>query len=174
LIGRAPDHNSAEWSLWIGRPLLGQWSYDVRRSVQAVLDSIDGVPDELAVVGIGTGGLVALVAAAQEDALTRVGMVDSLTSYISEVPYQGQRLGLMAPGILRHTGDIAHLAALVAPRRLLISGPIDGAGLAIPEKLWASQFAYPWTVYSLRRERDRFAITGKLTSQEFAEKFDEL
>ena len=24
-IGHAPDHNSAEWGLWIGRPLMGQW-----------------------------------------------------------------------------------------------------------------------------------------------------
>ncbi|MFM7921377.1 MAG: acetylxylan esterase, partial [Planctomycetaceae bacterium] len=30
-IGRAPDHNSAEWSLWLGRPLCGQWVRDIRR-----------------------------------------------------------------------------------------------------------------------------------------------
>ena len=29
-IRRAPDHNTAEWSLWLGRPLLGQWVQDVR------------------------------------------------------------------------------------------------------------------------------------------------
>lgn len=28
-IGRAVDHNTAEWSMWIGRPLLGQWVKDV-------------------------------------------------------------------------------------------------------------------------------------------------
>src|SRR5205085_1289518 len=86
-IGRAPDHNSAEWAMWIGRPLLGQWAYDVRRAADASLASIEGVPDELAVVGIGAGGLIALVAAAQDEALVRVGMTDSLGSYVSEAPY---------------------------------------------------------------------------------------
>lgn len=36
-IGHAPDHNSAEWSLWIGRPLLGQWAWDVRRASMCCL-----------------------------------------------------------------------------------------------------------------------------------------
>lgn len=35
-IGRAPDHNTAEWALWIGRPLLGQWVHDVRRLLDAI------------------------------------------------------------------------------------------------------------------------------------------
>ena len=29
----APDHNTAEWGLWIGRPLLGQWVGDVRQAI---------------------------------------------------------------------------------------------------------------------------------------------
>jgi len=170
-IGRAPDHNSAEWSLWIGRPLLGQWSYDVRRAIPALLGSIEGVPEELVVVGIGQGGLIALLAAAQENTIERVAMVDSLASYVAEVPFQGQRLGLMAPGIVRQAGDVPHLAALVAPRPLLIAGPIDGAGNAIPDKLWDDHFAYPRKIYQILRGREKLVITAKIEATEFATKF---
>ena len=34
----------------------------------------------------------------------------------------------MAPGILRDVGDVAHLAALVAPRRVVIAGGVAGDG----------------------------------------------
>jgi dienelactone hydrolase len=171
---RAPDHNSAEWSLWIGRPLLGQWAYDVRRTVDALLESIEGIPEEVAAVGIGQGGLVALLAAAQDDSLVRVALVDSLGTYVSDVPYEGQRLGLMAPGMLRYVGDVPHLAALVAPRRLLISGPVNGSGKEIEEKQFEAHFDYPRKIYGIRRSREKLVVTGKLAAKELAEKFGEL
>lgn len=172
-IGNAPDHNSAEWSMWIGRPLLGQWAYDVRRTAAALLASIEGVPDELAVVGVGTGGLVALVAAAQDEALVRVGITDSLSSYVSEMPYQGQRLGLMAPSILRQVGDVAHLASLVAPRRLLIAGPVDGGGQAVEDKDREAQFSYLRSIYSMQG-KEKLLVTGKLAAKDFAAEFTKL
>jgi dienelactone hydrolase len=171
---RAPDHNSAEWSLWIGRPLVGQWAYDVRRTQEALLQSIEGVPDEVAVVGLGTGGLAALLAAAQEESLVRVGTVGALATFVSDVPYEGQRLGLMVPSILRQVGDVPHLAALVAPRRLLISAPINGAGQEIGEKEWEAHFNYPHRIYSIRRSREKFVVTEQLAAKAFAEKFGEL
>lgn len=173
-IGRAPDHNSAEWSLWIGRPLLGQWSYDVRRTANALLASIEGTPDELAVVGIGTGGLIALTAAVQDEALLRVGITDSLGSYVSDVPFQGQRLGLMTPGILRQVGDVQHLAALVTPRPLLIAGPVLGSGQPIEVKELEAQFRYPHAIYSMSGGREKLLVAGKLAAKEFAAKFTKL
>ena len=50
--------------------------------------------------------------------------MDSLASYVTDAPYKSQRLGLMAPGILREVGDIAHLAALCLPRRVVIAGGV--------------------------------------------------
>jgi cephalosporin-C deacetylase-like acetyl esterase len=173
-VGHAPDHNSAEWSLWIGRPLLGQWAYDVRRTLDALLASIESVPEEIGVVGLETGGMIALVAAAQNDTIDRVATVDAMATYVLEVPYQGQRLGLMAPGIVRQVGDVPHIAALVAPRRLLIAGPTDGAGTVLPEALYDEHFAYPRRMYGLLRNRDRFVVSSKLEPQAFAEKFTEL
>lgn len=134
-IGRAPDHNTAEWSLWLGRPLLGQWTYDVRRLLDAITAADSKLPSQVAVVGQSTAGLVALTSAALDARITHVGTVGSLASLVSDVPYQGQRLGLLVPGILRELGDVAHVAAVSQPQRLVIAGGVSGAGkpLTAPE-----------------------------------------
>ena len=40
-VGRSPDHNSAEWGLWLGRPLLGQWVFEVRQFLDAFPNARD-------------------------------------------------------------------------------------------------------------------------------------
>ena len=122
------DHNSAQWGIWLGRPLLGQWAFDVRRLLDA-LDRVDGgLPAQVLVIGEGPGGLVALAAGAVDRRITKVAAVGTLASFLTEVPYEGQRLGVMAPGIVRQIGDIAELAALVAPRRVVVAGGVAGSG----------------------------------------------
>src|SRR6185369_7958142 len=115
-IGGAPDHNSAEHALWAGRPLLGQWVFDV----SCLLDWLAAQPGldrrRLAIVGLGQAGIVALCAGAL--LVERVAAVDAIGSpstFITSAAYpQGTRMGLLAPGILQ-VGDIPHLAALAAP-----------------------------------------------------------
>ncbi len=125
------DHNSAQWGIWLGRPLLGQWVLDVQRLLDALQRDDNGLPAQVVVIGEGPAGLVALAAAAVDPRITKVAAVRTLASYITEVPYEGQRLGVMAPGIVRHVGDVADLAALVAPRRLVIAGGVAGSGTAL-------------------------------------------
>jgi dienelactone hydrolase len=129
-VGRSPDHNTAEWGLWIGRPLLGQWVQDARAVVELFEPfRKDGdSPSDINVIGEGPAGLVALCAAATDKRITKAAAVGSLVSYVTEEPYTGQRLGLMAPGILRDVGDVAHVAALAAPKRVVIAGGVDGNG----------------------------------------------
>ena len=124
-IRRAPDHNTAEWSLWLGQPLLGQWVRDRR----TLLDQLGTEP--VTVVGDGPAGVVALCAAALDERIAHTVTVGSLASYISDVPYTNQRLGLMAPNMLREVGDIPHLATLIAPRRLTIAGAVHGSSKAL-------------------------------------------
>lgn len=131
-VGYAPDHDSAEWGLWIGRPLLGQWVDDVRRLLDA-LDAGSGVANprrSTTLIGIGPGGLVALAAAARDSRVDRVAAVGTVASLVSEVPYRGQRLGTIVPGMLGAIGDVGHLAALIAPRRVVIAGGVAGDGRA--------------------------------------------
>jgi hypothetical protein len=131
-VGRTPDHNSAEWGLWVGRPLLGQWAHDVRWLLDLIEQRYGKLPPEVVVVGEGPAGLVALTAAATDPRITKVAAVGSLASWVTDVPYQNQRLGTFAPGILRDVGDVADLAALAAPRRVVIGGGVGPSGAPLP------------------------------------------
>lgn len=150
-IGRAPDHNSGEWAMWTGRPLLGQWVYDVMSLLDAIDEHAGGLPESTAVLGVGPAGAVALAAAALDQRIERVATVGSLASYVSAVPYEKQRLGIMVPGFLRSVGDIAHLASLIAPRRLVMAGNVDGAGRTLPQQDQKDAFAWTRSVYGIEQ-----------------------
>lgn len=148
-IGRAPDHNSAEWSLWIGRPLLGQWSWDVQRALDAIAQQDGKLPKDVTIVGRRNGGLIALCAGALDERITRVMTIDSLVSYITEHPYSGQRLGLMAPAIVRDVGDVCHIAALIAPRPLIIAGGMTGDARPVGAAALRETFQFTSKIYEL-------------------------
>jgi hypothetical protein len=167
-IGRAPDHNSAEWSLWIGRPLLGQWAVDVLHLLD-VLDAASGAQrvesgQQRWIVGEGPAGLVALTVAAvaEEQHFDGVAAVRTLASYISDVPFEGQRLGTLAPGILRHVGDVAHLAALALPRRVVIVGGVTGGGQPMSTAALRAVYAPTAHVSGLLGRPDSFRIAESL------------
>ena len=157
-VGSAPDHNSAEWALWIGRPLLGQWVDDVVSLLVALQPS--GHPEHtIDIIGIGPAGLVALCAGALNTSVTKVAMVGTLSSYITEEPYRGQRLGIMAPGILRDIGDVADISAMVAPRRLVIAGGVTGGGRALDQTELTSAFSPAEAIWKLLRADKKLTVT---------------
>ena len=156
-IGRAPDHNTAEWALWTGQPLLGQWVQDVRSAID-VLEAGGGDIAGLTAVGTGPAGLIAICAAALDPRIQQVAAAGALASYISEVPCEGQRLGLMAPGMLRDAGDIPHLAALIAPRKLIIAGAVTGGGQALNEAPLQEQFRFTQAIYALENAPGAFIL----------------
>jgi dienelactone hydrolase len=159
-IGRAPDHNSAEWSIWTGRPLLGQWIWDVRIALDAIAQHEKEAFAEATLIGLGPAGLVALGAAIYDPRITRVAMIDSLVSFKSDVPYVNQRMGVVAPRILRDAGDVPHLAALLAPRRLLISGGVTGEGEAQTADALRDHFAYTQQIYRLHGVEGHLTVTA--------------
>jgi pimeloyl-ACP methyl ester carboxylesterase len=159
-IGGAPDHNSAEHALWIGRPLLGQWVFDVL----CVLDwfasqpSLD--PRRFAVVGLGQAGIVALCAAGLfEDRVTAAGAFRTPTTYITQQAYPpGTSMGLLAPGILR-LGDIPQLAALVAPRRLILADGVTPQGKKLTEQYLREAYAFTRDIYKLYKADTKLTVT---------------
>jgi cephalosporin-C deacetylase-like acetyl esterase len=157
-IGQALDHNSAEWAIWIGRPLLGQWVVDVCRTLDAI-DQLDGsLPSEILVAGHRSAGIVALCAAAVDQRITRVRTINSLSTYVTNHPYRDVRLGLMVPGILRKVGDIADIAALVAPRALRITGGTSGKGTQLSDVELSAQFATTRHVFNVLGAKDALVI----------------
>jgi cephalosporin-C deacetylase-like acetyl esterase len=160
-IGRAPDHNTAEWGLWIGRPLLYQWAYDVRRFLDALAKVDDKLPDEVVLIGEGPAGLVALAAAVTDKRVTKVAAVGTLASYVTDEPYVSQRLGVMAPGILRDVGDVAHLAALVASRRVVIAGGVSGGGKPLPAEQLRAAYRPAEHVFKLLKAEANLTVTAE-------------
>ena len=57
-------------------------------------------------------------------------------------------MGLIAPGIL-DVGDVGHLAALVAPRPLVISSGVEPEGGKVRGERLLEYFAYTRAVYGL-------------------------
>jgi len=157
--GPAPGHNTAEWGLWLGRPMLGQWVFDVRRLLDSIETLQGSLPGEVVLIGKGRGGLVALCAAAVDKRVTRVAAIGTLASYITDKPYVGQNLGLMAPGILREVGDIPQIAALVAPRRVVIAGAVGGDGKALTAVEVGSAFGEATRAWNLLGAGDALSLT---------------
>lgn len=171
-IGLAPDHNTAEWGLWIGRPLLGQWAFDVRRLLDALEASDETRPRETALIGVGPGGLVALVAAATDPRVTKVAAVGALASFVSDEPFQGQRLGVIVPGIVKDVGDVAHLAALVAPRRLVIAGGVSGGGKPLDAGRLRSAYRPAAQVWDLLGAKSGLTVLGGTDAGEVVRALD--
>jgi pimeloyl-ACP methyl ester carboxylesterase len=154
----APDHNSAEHALWIGRPLLGQWLTDVQILLDWLgLQSARG--QRVAVAGLGQAGVVALLAAAMNP--ERVGAVATFgapVSLVTDKQYpDGTHMGLLAPGILR-VGDVPHLAAMAAPRRLLVADGVDVSGKRLSERACRESFRFAQAVFTALMATAKFTI----------------
>src|SRR5262249_55065259 len=102
-IGGAPDHNSAEHAVWIGRPLLGQWTVDALTLVEWMGRQPGYLQDRRPIVGFGQAGVVALTtsALAAEQNVVPVA-VETLASFVTDRAYvAGTRMGVLANGILK-------------------------------------------------------------------------
>jgi dienelactone hydrolase len=166
-IAGAPDHNSAEHGILVGRPLLGQWTFDVGCLLEWVFAQPNVDRQHLSVVGIGHAGLVALCAAAlYEDRVTSAGAIGAWASYATSEPYPaGTPMGILVPGILR-AGDIPHLAALAAPRRLLIAEGRTSQNRALNEKGLREAFAFPRNVYRVLQRENALTLLTTFQAKE--------
>lgn len=168
-IHGAADHNSAEHALWVGRPLLGQWLVDV----YCVLDWLTMQPTvesrRLAVVGLGQAGLVALLAGGLlESRISAAASVGGLATLITEASYaDGTSMGLLAPGLLRFA-DVPHIAAMAAPRRLLIVDGVSPQGDKLDKSDLGKAFAFTRTVYGVTKRPDKLVIATGLTASDLA------
>ncbi|HWE37906.1 MAG TPA: acetylxylan esterase [Isosphaeraceae bacterium] len=158
------DHHPAEWALWIGRPLLGQWTWDALRWLDALdlLDKDDAGEDiayaPYEVVGLGPFGLVAMLAGGLDPGRVRaVAASRPPMSFVGEGPWAGWPMGLIAPTVL-DVGDVGHLAALVAPRRLAVGGGFGTDGADAPRDRLADAFAPTRAIYATLKARDRLVV----------------
>jgi dienelactone hydrolase len=170
-IARAPDHNTAEWSLILGRPLLGQWVLDVRSAI-TTLEAHGYAVDNLTVIGTGPAGVVALCTAALDDRISHTITVGSLASFVSDTPYENQRLGILPNGIIRDVGDISNIAALIAPNKLTICGGVNGAGQQLNEESLRATFNPTRHVFELSENPGKFEVFPLLNDEDIVRKLN--
>jgi dienelactone hydrolase len=163
-IAGAEGHNSAEHALWIGLPLLGQWVFDVR----ALVDWLETQPNfdqrRVGVVGFGQAGVVALCSAALDRRIASVALLSTLTTLVTEEAYaSGTHMGLLSPGLLT-VADVPHLAALLAPRPLVLSGGVTPQGERLAEGALQQVFAFARRAYSLEHSERRLLVADDVST----------
>ena len=168
-IADVPDHTVAEWGLWVGRPLLGQWVFDIIRW----LDLLDEAHREKArvgpggmaavrpfvLIGLGAMSLPALFAAGLDARVAGVSCTRGLVSFVGQnaKPWADIPMGLLAPNIL-NVGDVGHLAALVAPRPLVFTRAIETDGTPASLDRTLSTWAFCRSIYQLTGVADRLKL----------------
>ncbi len=168
-VGTAVDHNSAEHSVWIGRPLLGQWMVDLNH----LLDYLAMQPTlnlrHVSIAGLSSAGVVALCAASlQEGRFHAAAVLNSPVTYVTDAAYGPKmRMGLLAPGILR-AGDIPQVAATLAPRRLVIAEGISPQDRNLRLKDIEAAYAFTRRVYGLYKGNQNLTIGEDLRIENIA------
>jgi hypothetical protein len=165
------DHTVAEWGVWVGRPLVGQWVWDVIRWLD-VLDELGRSQTSagrfavkparpFVLVGLGAMSLPALLAAGLDTRAAAVSCTGGLVSFVARTtrPWSGVPMGLLAPGIL-DVGDVGHLAALVAPRPLIYAGAVEPEGEPATPERTQTAFAFSRSIYQLARADDRLKLSA--------------
>ena len=122
------DENYAWASLILGRPLLGQRVEDILALTSAL--------SEYGPVAIAANGILtvpALFAAAFDKRIESVYLAGGVISYRSIVETENYEAPL-ANLTFNALGqvDLPQLAALIAPRRVMLAGPLDGSGKPAP------------------------------------------
>src|SRR6516165_329907 len=159
-VAGVSDHNPAEWGLWLNRPLLGQWTWDLIRWLD-FLDERSALPADrggetwkperpYVLIGVGAMSLPVLLAGGLDARVAGVSCDGILVSYVGRDarPWTGVPMGLLAPGILE-LADVGQLAAFLAPRPLVLSRAIEPTGgPASPERI-RSAFEFTRLVYRL-------------------------
>jgi pimeloyl-ACP methyl ester carboxylesterase len=112
-------------ALHLNRPLLGQRTTDLLAVVAKMADE----SDDIRLIGVGSAGPAALHAAALEPRVKRLTLEGALVSWSAVVrtPVSHDQLTNVVPAALA-VYDLPDLAALLAPRPLMIRRPADPTG----------------------------------------------
>ena len=151
------DYDSAMTSVMLGRSLVAQRAHDIQRGFH-LLASRPGV-DAKRIYGAGQGSAAAAIlhAAASGVPFARLLLDGMLSSYrsVTEAPIHRGIFESVVPGALRHY-DLPGLAALMAPRPVLVVDPVSPMGEALSPTLAGAEFKTAPNVRLLfRRSKSR-------------------
>lgn len=162
-------------SLSAGTTLLGMRARDVRRAVDYLRTREEIDPNRISVIGHGSGGLLALHAAALDDRIRSVAVNGTLVSYDAIVQNEiyTHRYSMFVPGALRKY-DLPELTALVAPRPVLVLNAVDHAQRAVEEESAKSVYEPGRKVFQLLGAGAALRVERAASSAEITARYREL
>jgi hypothetical protein len=144
----------------VGRSLVGARVHDVLRAAALLLERPEVISEQVSVVGEGLGGLLALFAAALNERIGTAFCSKTLASYrgVATHEFYAYHPRWFVPGILREC-DLPEVAACVAPRRLVLAGPLDHMRRRLTESEAESLYAPARALYKLFDAEASFRVS---------------
>lgn len=139
------DEHVSRAALVLGRPMVGMVAYDVTRAMDYLAKRKDLDAGRVVLWADGLASLPALYAAALDERVGGAVLSGLLSTYVSPKPIRHPSW-TFARGLLA-CADVAHLAALAAPRPVVIANPVGPdlkplAGADLKKAFAATRKAY--------------------------------
>jgi hypothetical protein len=134
--GEHEDEENYAWaSLILGKTLVGARVTDLLAVVGAARAQFPNA-SKLAIAAWGHLTVAALCAAYLDPKISVLHLSDHLVSWrsLAETEMYNCPLANFVPDILRHT-DLPEIASLLAPRKIVLAGTVDGGGNPVPNEL---------------------------------------
>jgi len=141
------------------KSLLGMRVLDLTRTVDYALSRQDVDGTGVAVVGSGMGATWTLLAAALDSRIRSAVCDGGLLAYrmITGADHHAHDASIFIPGVLKHF-DLSHVAALVAPRRLVLLSPVDHVKKAVDLAVANQMYEFARQSYQAAGAPARFQI----------------
>ena len=145
-------------SIVLGKPLVGQWVWDILCGVDVLAAREDVDATKIVLWGDSTAALTALLATGLDERISGAVCDRLLASYRS-VASLSLPTEVFIPQILNYA-DIPQIAALIAPRSLNLVNPVNGENEPLPEETFNIAFGWTRDVYELLRAESQLTITS--------------
>ena len=134
--------------LKIGATLFGMQLQDVIKGIDYLFTREDLDIDQIGCIGWGVGGLLALYAGAIDERLEQVAIIEALYSYKSllDSPVYKYNFSTFIPDVIRRF-DLCDVAALVAPRTLMLINPVDAMKHRVSQETIEEHYAWSRKIY---------------------------
>jgi pimeloyl-ACP methyl ester carboxylesterase len=156
----------------VGKTVVGMRTRDVLGAVDYLAGRSEVDASRIAAIGHGMGGLIVLYAAAFDGRIRSVAATGTLVSYssIAESEIYTHRFSSFGPSFLRDF-DLPDLAALIAPRALLLQNSVDAQHRVLAPEAVERTYRSAAGVYETAGKRDQMRILADTTAASIVRRY---
>jgi cephalosporin-C deacetylase-like acetyl esterase len=157
--GYRPVWQMLQRALLVDRTIVGLQVEDLRAAFEHLAAREEVDPTRIAVVGRGSGGILALTLAALEPRIEKVALEGMVLSYmeIARARFHEDLVASFVPGILKDF-DLPDLAAAVAPRPLWLVDPRTPTGALVSVERARREYGLARRAFGHAGRSDAFRI----------------